>query len=39
VVAALGEAGLATGLIRGGGHLAPLDAAAATNAAIMAALA
>ncbi|WP_193743277.1 alpha/beta hydrolase [Sandarakinorhabdus sp. AAP62] len=39
VVDALGEAGLATGLIRGGGHLAPLDAPAATNAAIMAALA
>ena len=26
VVAALGQAGLATGFIRGGGHLAPLDA-------------
>lgn len=39
VVSALGEAGLATGLIRGGGHLAPLDAAAATNSALLAALA
>lgn len=39
VVDALGQAGLATGLIRGGGHLAPLDAAAETNRAIAAALA
>ena len=39
VVAALGQAGLATGLIRGGGHLAPLDAAAETNQAMIAALA
>jgi 3-oxoadipate enol-lactonase len=39
VVAALGEAGLATGLIAGGGHLAPLDAPDATNRAIIAALA
>ena len=39
VVAALGQAGLATSLIRGGGHLAPLDAAAETNQAIIAALA
>lgn len=38
VVDALGDAGLATGLIRGGGHLAPLDAAAETNRAIIAAL-
>jgi pimeloyl-ACP methyl ester carboxylesterase len=38
VVDALGQAGLATGLIRGGGHLAPLDAAAETNRAIAAAL-
>ena len=38
VVDALGQAGLATGLIRGGGHLAPLDAAAETNRAIIAAL-
>ncbi len=39
VVEALGQAGLATGLIRGGGHLAPLDAAAETNRAIATALA
>ncbi len=39
VVDALCECGLATGLIRGGGHLAPLDAAAATNAALLTALA
>jgi 3-oxoadipate enol-lactonase len=39
VVAALGGCGLATGLIPGGGHLAPLDAAAATNAALLTALA
>lgn len=38
VVAALGEAGMATGLIAGGGHLAPIEAAAATNAALIAAL-
>lgn len=39
VVDVLGQAGLATGFIRAGGHLAPLDAAAATNAALLAALA
>jgi pimeloyl-ACP methyl ester carboxylesterase len=38
VVDALGQAGLRTGLIRGGGHLAPLDAAVATNQALIAAL-
>lgn len=38
VVAALGQAGLATAFIPGGGHLAPLDAAAETNRAIAAAL-
>jgi pimeloyl-ACP methyl ester carboxylesterase len=38
VVEALGAAGLATAYIPGGGHLAPLDAATATNAALLAAL-
>jgi 3-oxoadipate enol-lactonase len=38
VAAALGSAGFATGLIAGGGHLAPMEAPAATNAAIVAAL-
>jgi 3-oxoadipate enol-lactonase len=39
MVSTLEQAGLATGFIRGGGHLAPLDAAAETNQAIIAALA
>ncbi len=39
VAAALGQAGFAHALIPGGGHLAPMEAAPATNAALMAALA
>jgi pimeloyl-ACP methyl ester carboxylesterase len=38
VAAALAEAGFASALIPGGGHLAPMDAAQATNAALLAAL-
>lgn len=38
VAAALGGVGFATGVIAGGGHLAPMEAPAATNAAILAAL-
>jgi pimeloyl-ACP methyl ester carboxylesterase len=39
VAAAMAQAGLTSGVIAGGGHLAPMDAPAATNAAIRAALA
>lgn len=39
VAAAMAEAGLRDGLIAGGGHLAPMDAAQATNAALLAAFA
>ncbi|MBU6166381.1 MAG: alpha/beta hydrolase [Alphaproteobacteria bacterium] len=39
VAALLAEAGFGHGLIPGGGHLAPMEAAAATNAALIAALA
>lgn len=39
VAAAMAEAGLHGGLIPGGGHLAPMDAPQATNAALIAALA
>jgi pimeloyl-ACP methyl ester carboxylesterase len=38
VAAAMAEAGLHSALIPDGGHLAPLDAVAATNAALLAAL-
>jgi pimeloyl-ACP methyl ester carboxylesterase len=39
VAAAMAEAGLHSGLIPGGGHLAPMDAPEATNAALVAAFA
>ena len=39
VAAAMAEAGMASGLIAGGGHLAPMDAPKATNTALIAALA